>query len=69
MLLLNCAISLTVCLTLTKLLTVVIDPNDLRSVLNFGIMSLVCALFEWHCCHYTSEFRATVILLLHLLTL
>ena len=51
-----------------KLLTVSTDTNDVPPVLNFGIISLALVLFEWRCCYYTSEVRATVILLLRLLT-
>lgn len=51
-----------------KLLSVLIHPHDVLPILNFGIISLARVLFEWRCCHYTSEVRATVILLLRLLS-
>ena len=54
--------------TKALLLSGFIEPHDVRPVLNFGIISLARILFEWRCCHYTSEVRATVILLLRLLS-
>jgi len=47
----------------TKLLSVFTDSQDVRPVLNFGIISLARVPFEWRYCHHTSEVRATVILL------
>jgi hypothetical protein len=51
-----------------KFLSVFIDTHDVRHVLNFGNISLARLLFEWCCCHCTSEVRATVVLLLRLLS-